>query len=207
MSESATWRIRAVLLLLLLSLALPDPCSTRSVNPRRRREVVKRAKPPGGHDDDGGRPITGLQAVTVQSDDTGVRANGTAARPNRRRRPRLLDIGSLFRYVMSPYGNATDRRRGASNKSEEPVRSRHIDASMAEVVAVQTFDGDVVWIEAKFVNQSHGASHARHRRTRPYSVEERLTLVIPVVAFLMPFLVWLSCMVICIVKATVKEPY
>ncbi|KAL3205342.1 hypothetical protein MRX96_011238 [Rhipicephalus microplus] len=48
MSKSATWRILAVLLLLLLALALPDPCSTRSVNPRRRREVVKRAKPPGG---------------------------------------------------------------------------------------------------------------------------------------------------------------
>lgn len=207
MQKTATSQVRAVLLLLLLALALFCPCSARSANPRRRREVVKRARPPGGHDDDGGRPITGLQAVTVKSDDTGTRANGTAARPNRRRRPHLLDVGSLFRYVMSPSGNATGRHRGTGNKSEEPVRSRQIDASMAEVVAVQTFDGDVVWIEAKFVNESHGGSHRRHRRTRPYSVEERLTLVVPVVAFLVPFLVWLSCMVICIVKASVKEPY
>ncbi|XP_065307057.1 uncharacterized protein [Dermacentor albipictus] len=208
MAKATTWQTQTALIL-LLALALPCLCSAGSASPRRRREVYKRARPPGG-DDDGGRPITGLQLVTAGSDDTGTRFNGTAARP-KKRRPRLLDVGRLLQLVLSPYSNASDRHRGGGNKSQlrdHPVMSRRIDASMAELVAVQTFDGDVVWIDAKFVNDSHGATRRRRHRTRPYSVEERLLLVIPLVAFVLPFLIWLSCMVICVVRASsVKEPY
>lgn len=207
MPTTVTWQAQAVLLL-LLALALPCLCSGGTASPRRRREVFKRARPPGGNDD-GGRPITGLQPVTVKSNDSGTRANGTTAKPNRRRLPHFLDFRRLFELIMQPPGNASDRRRGGANKSrqQQPVKSRRIDASMAELVAVQTFDGDIVWIEAKFVNESTGASHKHRRRTRPYSVEERLALVIPVVAFVVPYLIWLSCMVICIVRASVKDPY
>lgn len=193
------------MLLLLIPLALPScMCFARS-----RREVFKRARPPGGGDGDGGRPITGLQAA-AGSDDAGTRANRTAARPNKRL-PHLLDVGRLLQLVAT--GNASGHHRsggggGGSNEShQQPVMSRHIDASMAEVVALQTFDGDVSWIEAKFVNDSHGGSRRRHHRTRPYSVEERLALFIPVVAFMLPFLIWLCCMVICIARASARGPY
>ncbi|XP_037577133.1 uncharacterized protein LOC119459418 [Dermacentor silvarum] len=207
MAKTTTWQTQMPLLL-ILALALPCLCSAGSASPRRRREVFKRARPPGG-DNDGGRPNTGLQLVTTGSDETGTRLNDTADRP-KKRWPRLLDVGRLLQLVLSPSRNVSDRHRGGGNKShqhEQPVMSRHIDASMAELVAVQTFDGSVVWIDAKFVNESHGANRRRRRRTRPYSIEERLALIIPVVAFVLPFLIWLSCMVICVVRASVTEAY
>ncbi|XP_075554125.1 uncharacterized protein LOC142587121 [Dermacentor variabilis] len=204
MPKAPSWQTLAALLL-LLPLALPScMCFVGVASARSRREVFKRARPPGDGYDDGGRPIAGLR-VAARSDDAGARVNRTSAQPNKRR-PRLLDVGRLLQLVATD--NATGHHRSGDNKShQQPVMSRHIDASMAELVALQTFDGGIAWIEAKFVNDSHGASRRRHHRTRPYSVEERLALLIPVVAFVLPFLIWLCCMVICIARASVKGPY
>lgn len=144
-----------------------------------RHEVHKRAQPPGG---DGGRPITGLDDAVKGSRELPVRTEKSEPRPQ------FLDVRKLLQLVFS--------QSNVSGRGTQPELSRHMDASMAELVAVQTLHGDVAWIEAKFVNESHQPS--RRRRTRPYNLEERLALLLPVTAFLLPFLVWICCMVTCI---------
>ncbi|CAN8002530.1 unnamed protein product [Ixodes hexagonus] len=106
-------------------------------------------------------------------------------------RAQFLDVRRLLQLVFSQ-PNTT----GHAKSNHRPELNRHMDAAMAELVAVQTLQGDVAWIEAKFVNESHQAG--RRRRTRPYSYEERMALLLPVAAFLLPFVVWVSCMLACI---------
>lgn len=168
-------------LLLLLALV---PCLCES--PRHRREVHKKAHPPGGGD--GGRPITGLEMFAT--------TNGP--RRTDQRLP-LVDVRRLLQMLFSSPNDS-------NSHGMQPKVSRHIDASMAELVAMQTLEGDVAWIEARFVNESHRPFH-HHRRKRPYSLEERLMLLTPVVFFLLPFLVWVCCMVTCIARATVHKTY
>lgn len=213
---AVSWQTLAAVFF-LLPLALPNCmcCSPVNAGSRIRRNVFKRARPPGG-DDSGGRPTTGLQVGAAGGDVDTVAEVTAAARPNQGR-PHLLDFGRLLQMVVSPSdGNASDRqRRGVvdGNKShhdhqQESVKTGSIDASMAELVALQSFDGDVAWIEATFVNDSAGAVNRRRRhRTRPYSVEERLALIVPVVAFALPFLAWLFCMMVCIARASAKASY
>lgn len=170
-------------LLLLLVLALV-PCLCES--PRGRREVHKEVQPLGGGD--GGRPITGLEIFA------------TTVGPSRQdQRMPFVDVRRLLQMLFSS-------SNGSNNHGTQPKLSRHIDASMAELVAVQTLEGDVAWIEARFVNESHRPFH-HHRRKRPYSLEEKLMLLTPVLFFLIPFLVWVGCMVICIARATVHKTY
>ncbi|XP_077524298.1 uncharacterized protein LOC144135527 [Amblyomma americanum] len=197
---------QATLLLLLLA---PSICLCLHANPRSRREVHKRARPPGG--DGGGWPITALQSVesAVNSGGRKAKVNASSSSSSHKQRLHLLDVGKLMQVVLSSQSNnGSNRTGGSSSKQQQPVRSRHIDASMAELVAVQTLQGDVTWIELKFVNDSQGTGPRRHRhRTRPYSLEERLALIVPVVFFVLPFLVWLTCMVTCIARASAKSAY
>lgn len=178
MHGPAAWPAGLLLLLALL------PCLCES--PRGRRDVHKRAHPPRGGD--GGRPITGLEMYA------------TTDGPNRReQRLPFVDVRRLLHMLFPP-------SNGSHNHELQPHLSRHIDASMAELVAMQTLEGDVAWIEARFVNESHRPVHS-HRRKRPYSLEERLMLLTPVVCFLLPFVVWVCCMVTCIARATVHKSY
>lgn len=208
---TVSWQTLAAVFF-LLPLALPSCMCYSPVNAgsRIRRGVFKRARPPGG-DDSGGRPTTGLLVGAAGGDVDTVAEVTATARPNQGR-PHLLDFGRLLQMVVSPSdGNASDRQRRDvvdGNKSQLPAKSGRIDASMAELVALQTFDGDVAWIEATFINDSAGAVNRRHRhRTRPYSFEERLALIVPVVAFALPFLAWLFCMMVCIARASAKASY
>lgn len=202
----------------LLPLALSPSCmccAPVNASSRIRRAVFKRDRPPAG---DGGIPIAGHQLGDAGGDVDAVATVTAAPRPNQERPP-LLDVGRLLRMIVEPSdGNATDRQRRDvvdGNKSHHDqqkesaaVKSARIDASMAELVALQTFDGDVAWIKATFVNDSTSGVGRRHRRrTRPYSCEEKLALLVPVVAFALPFVAWLFCMMVCIARASVKRPY
>lgn len=140
-----------------------------TVGQRDRREVHKRAQPPSGASSGPG--------------DVAHRESGPS-------QTQFLDVRKLLQLVLSQSNENGHAKRG------QPELSHHMDASMAELVAVQTLQGDVAWIEARFVNESHKAGH-RHR-TRPYTLEERMALILPVAAFLLPFIVWISCMLSCI---------
>ncbi|XP_077524297.1 uncharacterized protein LOC144135526 [Amblyomma americanum] len=195
MPNMATRVPQATLLLMLLA---PSVCMCLQVNLRRQREVHKRARPPGGDD--------------LQSADSGgskAKANASSS-SSHKQRPHLVDVGKLLQVVLSSQSNnGSDRTGGSSSKQQQQlVESGNIGASMAELVALQTLQGDVSWIEAKFVNDSQGTGPRRHRhRTRPYSLEERLMLIVPLVFFALPFLVWLACMVTCIGRASAKSVY
>ncbi|XP_077522769.1 uncharacterized protein LOC144133502 [Amblyomma americanum] len=195
---------QATLLLLLLA---PSICLCLHANPRSRREVHKRARPPGGDDD--GRPITALQSIDSAFNSGGSKAkvNASSSSSSHKQRPHLVGVGKLLQVVLSSQSNNGSDRTGGSSSKQQPVGSQGIGASMAELVAVQTLQGDVSWIEVKFVNDSQGTGPRRHRhRTRPYSLEERLALIVPVF-FVLPFLVWLTCMIMCIARASTRSPY
>lgn len=50
---------------------------------------------------------------------------------------------------------------------------QYIDALEAELVALQTEDGDVLWMEVRFGNSSH-AEPVSHRREKAYSPHEEV---------------------------------
>ncbi|KAH9362243.1 hypothetical protein HPB48_002221 [Haemaphysalis longicornis] len=95
--------------------------------------------------------------------------------PNRRdERLPFVDVRRLLQMLFSP-------SNGSANHEAQSRLSWHIDADNGRT-------GDVAWIVARLVNESHGAVRA-HGRKRAYTPEEWLMLMTPRLScFLLPFL-------------------
>ncbi|KAL1432291.1 hypothetical protein MTO96_013610 [Rhipicephalus appendiculatus] len=74
------------------------------------------------------------------------------------------------------------------------------------LVPVRTLDGDVAWVEVRFLNETHGRNF-KHLQANSLAIAEKLSIILPVLTFLVPFLVWMFCMVICLHRSHQRHVY
>ncbi|KAL1432290.1 hypothetical protein MTO96_013609 [Rhipicephalus appendiculatus] len=139
--------------------------------------------------------------------------------------PGVRSRRKVHKRARPPEGGPTDLPNGANNErprqylnmrlifspsnasGREPNRALDLrvdDTAGGKVVAVQTFESDKDWIEAHFVNESlQPPPHVRH--ARPFQGWTLMLLAVSI--FLVPFLFWLCCMIVCIYRAYGREAY
>lgn len=88
---------------------------------------------------------------------------------------------------------------GHSNKH------RDLEIPFRSLVAVRTVDGDIAWVEARYINETHGR-HFKHQGN-PFTGVERVSILLPVFTFLFPFLIWMFCMVLCLHRSHQRHVY
>ncbi|XP_049516922.1 uncharacterized protein LOC125942692 [Dermacentor silvarum] len=99
----------------------------------------------------------------------------------------------------------------ASGRPQESLvghASQHQELAVVSgrsLVPVRTLDGDVAWVEARFLNETHVRSF-KHQ-SKPFAVVEKVSIIMPVLTFLVPFLVWVFCMVICLHRSHQRHSY
>ncbi|XP_075737280.1 uncharacterized protein LOC142776810 [Rhipicephalus microplus] len=74
------------------------------------------------------------------------------------------------------------------------------------LVPVRTLDGDVAWVEIRFLNETHGRNF-KHLQANSSAIAEKLSIILPVLALLVSFLVWMFCMVICLHRSQQRHVY
>ncbi|XP_022657732.1 uncharacterized protein LOC111248903 [Varroa destructor] len=94
--------------------------------------------------------------------------------------PRLLNAAVLLNVLLK------------NNGSEEHLRK--IYASNAEIVALQTYDGDLLWIEARFANDTKKKGSLTSRQVlRRWRLDERIEVFVPTVLAMLPLVgFWLG---------------
>ncbi|KAG0419661.1 hypothetical protein HPB47_003954 [Ixodes persulcatus] len=81
-----------------------------------------------------------------------------------------------------------------------------LEITFRNLVPVRTLDGDIAWIEARFLNETHDRNY-QHRRKPDFASVDKMSVLLPVLTFLVPFSVWMFCMVVCLNRSQQRHIY
>ncbi|XP_065304304.1 uncharacterized protein [Dermacentor albipictus] len=114
--------------------------------------------------------------------------------------PRLLLLLLLLQTAALANGRPQESLVGHASQHQELAV-----VSGRSLVPVRTLEGDVAWVEARFLNETHMRSF-KHQ-AKPFALVEKVSIIMPVLTFLVPFLVWMFCMVICLHRSHQRHSY
>lgn len=108
-----------------------------------------------------------------------------------------LNVRKRLQLIFSP--------PNATGHEQNPELDWRANDPAGELVDLKTLERDKDWIEAQFVNESlQTPPHVHH--ARPYGFKDWVLVLLPMSVFLVPFLVWLSC-ITCIFRAPARKGY